>query len=165
MPRFNPQTGKIGKANIEEDRLTGFPDVRIKELFWVGFGDACFIMDSMVKPINNLWKGITNEQAPTAVKRMPKSILDKWFPLFAKGNFSGLFHSMPEVGNCNTKCLPIPRPTLMRETQQGRRLFQAYTYDEGLDHSKVVEKGENRYIQMWEDLNKSGYCSPYVTSY
>ena len=164
MVAFNQKDGSVQNASIRTDTLTGAPNVRIKELFWVGFGDLCYITDQMVEPINKLWKGI-KEPVPTIAKRLPKWVLEKYFPIFNSGNFSGLSHTFEEVGDCNKRCLPLPKPTVMRDTEQGRIQFEAYRYDQGLDLSSLVRMAEDKYLKMWSDLNSSGYCSPYVTTY
>ena len=125
-PRLNDKNGQIAlNASIMTDTLNGVPSVRVKEMFWVGFGDLCYITDQLVKPINNLWKGVKDD-IPSAVKRFPKGIIEKYFPYFEQGNYSRLFHKLEDVGDCNKACLPITRPTLMSDTQQGRLQFEAF---------------------------------------
>src|SRR4051812_6186684 len=88
-PPFNLINRTIKPTKILTDRLTGAPSVTIRELFWVGFGDLCFIPDQLVRPINNIMKGI-RDPIPTAAKRLPKNILKQYFPAFFSGNFSGI---------------------------------------------------------------------------
>ena len=164
-PRLHPHNGEIVRnASIRTDTLNGVPSVKVKEMFWVGFGDLCYITDQLVKPINNLWNGV-EDTIPSAAKRFPKWIVEKYFPYFHQGNFTSLAHKLEEVGDCNKACLPIPRPTLMRDTEQGRRQFEAYRYDEGLDQTEDVEVDEQYFYNLWSELNSAGYCSPYVTTY
>ena len=168
LPRFNPDNGQlIRNASIMTDTLNGVPSVKVKEMFWVGFGDLCYITDQLIKPINNLWKGVKDEKdtIPSAVKRLPKAIIEKYFPYFQQGNFSVLAHKLEDVGDCNKACLPIPRPTLMCETQQGKLQFEELRYDEGLDLSTKIKMSEQYFYKIWLDLNNSKYCSPYVTTY
>ena len=119
-PRLHPHNGNIVlNASIATDTLNGVPSVRVKEMFWLGFGDLCSVSDQLVKPINNLWKGV-KDTVPSAAKRLPKSIIEKYYPFFAQGESSGLAHTLEEVGDCNKACLPIPRPTLFNDTEQGK---------------------------------------------
>ena len=161
---LNKFDGSLRDANIFKDTLTGVPWVTIREVFWIGFGDYCYIPDQLVRPINNLMKGI-RDPIPTAAKRLPKWILEKYFPAFNSGNFSALSHTLEEVGECNTEWGTLPEPTWMRNTEQGRRQFEAFRFDEGIDLSPDIEMIEGVYKKMWFDLNQSGYCSPYVTTY
>ena len=162
--RLNPTTGVLEKANIWTDLFTGFPSITIRELFWVGFGDLCSIPDQFVRPINNLWKGL-KDPVPTAAKRFPKWITSKYFPVFNSGNYTGLSHTLEEVGECNTRCLPIPRPTFMRETEQGRLQYEAYRFDGNFDFTLPINLAEFKLSELWANLRLSGYCSPYVTQY
>ena len=162
--RYNPRTGIIERPDIRKDRLTGIPSVSIRETFQIGFGDFCYITDQLVRPINNLWKGI-RDPIPTSLKRLPRWILKKYFPLFYSGNFSAISHTLEEVGNCNTECFPIPKQTMIRETEQGRRQLEAFAFDEGFDFAPNYDWSERQIYEMWSDLNQSGYCSPYVTQY
>ena len=161
---FDKFNGSLRDANIFTDTLTGVPWVTVRETFWVGFGDYCSIPDQLVRPINNLIKGM-RDPIPTAAKRLPKHILEKYFPVFNSGKFSALSHTLEEVGECNTECRPLPEPTWMRNTEQGKRQFEALSFDEGLNLTSDVEFIESVYKKMWFDLNGSGYCSPYVTTY
>ena len=165
IPRLNPRNGKIvNNASITTDHLTGVPSVKVKEMFWVGFGDLCYITDQLVKPINNLWNGV-KDSVPSAAKRFPNAIIEKYYPYFAQGDFTGLANKLEEVGDCNKACLPIPKPILMRETEQGKLQFEAFRYDEGLDLGPQIKMAEHSLIKIWSDLNKANYCSPYVTTY
>ena len=102
---------------------------------------------------------------PTAAKRLPQWIADKYFPKIYSNNFSGVSHTLEEVGECNAKCLALPKPTFLIETENGRRQLQAYRYDEGTDSGSTFELMEQKLYKLWLDLNRSGYCSPYVTTY
>ena len=61
--------------------------------------------------------------------------------------------------------LPIPRPTLMHETQQGRLQYDVLRYDEGSDLVGKVKMAEHAFDKVWSDLNNLEYCSLYVTTY
>ena len=161
---FNVHNGSVQKANISFDTVTGIPSVTIKELFWMGFGDLCYVQDQLVRPISNLWKGL-KDPIPTAVKRLPQWIIEKYYPVFNAGNFTGVSHTLEEVGDCNTRCFPIPRPTLMRETEQGKNQFEAYVLDLGMDQGSTVELSERKYYGLWSELSRAQYCSPYITTY
>ena len=162
--RFNPITGNLEKANIRTDELTGVPGVTVRENFMLGFGDLCYITDQLVKPISNLWKGI-RDPVPIAAKRFPQWILNKYFPYFLSANITGLSHMLEEVGECNLQCLPLPKPTFLEETENGRRQLTAFQYDNGFSVETKFILSEQILYQFWLDLNRSGYCSPYVTTY
>ena len=165
LDAFQLKDGDVRTPNIRTDYLSGAPGVTIRETFWIGFGDYCYISDQLVRPINNLMKGI-RDPIPTAAKRLPKWITKKYFPNFRTlGNFSALSHTFEEVGECNAKCLPLPKPTFMRETEIGRRQFEVYAFDEGLDEGAGIDFYERRLYRLWSDLNKAKSCSPYVTTY
>ena len=161
---YRQSDGIIRRPNIRTDYLTGAPGVTIRQMFWIGFGDICYIPDQLVRPINNLMKGI-RDPIPTAAKRLPQSIKQKYFPNFYSGNFSGFSHTFEEVGECNAKCLPLPKPTFMRETEIGRRQFEQYVHDVGFNAGPTVDFYERKMYRLWEDLNWYKYCSPYVTTY
>ena len=160
---FQLSNGNIRRPDIRTDYMTGVPGVTTREMFWVGFEELCGIPDQLVRPINNLMKGI-RDPIPMAVKRLSHSIIEKYFPAFLSGNFSGILHTFEDVGECNTKCLPLPKPTFMRETEIGRRQFEAFAFDVGLNEA-IIDSFERQYYRLWADLNRSKYCSPYVTTY
>ena len=162
--RFNAHDGTPQTTDIQTDYLTGAPWVTIRETFWIGFGDYCYIPDQLVRPINNVMKGL-KDPIPTSVQRLPQWVIAKHFPAFHSGNFSGLSHTLEEVGDCNTRCLPLPKPTFMRDTEQGKRQFEVFRFVNGLDITSKVEFFEHRMNQLWTDLNGPGYCSPHVTTY
>ena len=111
------------------------------------------------------WANGVSDPIPTAVNRMPFEIKKKYFPLFLNQNFTGFSHMLEEVGECNARCLPIVKPTFVKETENGRRQLKAYAFDNGLDLSKIFIAGEQTYYKLWLDLNKAKYCLPYVTTY
>ena len=163
--KFNQINGNIEKADLRTDRLTGVPSVRVIESFWFGFGDYCSLSDQIVRLLLNRINGVS-DPIPTAVKRMPFEIKQKYFPYFLNlQNFTGLSHILEEVGDCNTKCLPIPKPTTSRDNENGRRQYYAFAYDNGVDVGYAYEQAEQVYYQFWYDLNKINYCCPYVTTY
>ena len=97
---------------------------------------------------------------------MPDYIKQKHFPYFINlQNFTGFSHFLEEVGECNPRCLPIVKPTFLEETENGRRQLRAYAYDGGLDLGDAFILAELTYLDLWRDLNREGYCSPYVTTY
>lgn len=154
---------ELKRPNIRDQKLTGVPQVSIKETFWIGFGDYCSIPDQLVRPINNLMKGLS-DPVPTALKRLPKSFVNKYFPALRE-NSSYLLHMFEEVGDCNQECRPIPKPTFMVETENGRRQIRGYEYDNGVDLGSDVFIAEKLFYNFWQDLTNAKYCSPYVTSY
>ncbi|XP_054163650.1 uncharacterized protein LOC128961435 [Oppia nitens] len=157
--RFDPQTGAIQQADINTDTLTGVPDVSIKQLFWLGFGNLCVIPDSVVRPVVRASKGQA-DPLPRAIQRMQPWIVAKYYSGFQNGNTSNLLSTFEEVGDCNQQCLPLPKPTFLPETPAGRRLLA----DQGVNRGSLLSIAEQRYYSLWYDLNKSGYCSPYVTN-
>jgi hypothetical protein len=99
------------KYNIEKEVLTYYK-TKIVETFQIGFGDLCWIPDQMIKPINRLIKN-EREEVPTALKRLPQSILKQYYPRIFSGNFTFFDYLLPEVGDCNKgfpekKCKPMP---------------------------------------------------------
>ena len=164
MNFFDPATGKIRRASIRTDTLTGAPWVTARETFWTGFGEHCYIADQLIRPNNNLMRGI-KDPTPTAAKRIPQWVAEKYYPNFNRGNFSAFSSTFTEVGECNHICHPIPKPTFMRETEAGRRQYEAFIYDDGFDLAPTIDYHERIFYRLWLDLNKSGYCSPYVTTY
>ena len=154
----------VRNASIRTYTLTGVPSVRVKEMFWVGFGDLCSISDQLIKIISTRYKG-AKDTIPSTAKRLPKSIVKKYYPYFHQGRFSGIAHTLEEVGDCNKACLPIPKPTLFNDTEQGRRQMDAFRYDEGLDIANNVALTEKYSYNLWSELNGAKHCSPYVTTY
>ena len=162
---FNQVTGDLERANLYTDYVTGLPGVTAREWFWLGFGEFCSISDQIVRLLLNRINGVS-DPIPTAVKRMPDEIKQKYYPMFLNlQNFSGFSHLFKEVGECDPRCLPIVKPTFLEETENGRRQLEAYAYDAGLDQSTGFQLSEQVYLDMWRDLNRVGYCSPYVTTY
>lgn len=162
--RYNPITGDVESTDITTDTLTGFPSVRVVETFWIGFGDYCSVLDQFIKPLSKLWLNqSTPDPIPTAIRRLPTKLFEQYFPYFLQRNYTSLSHTLEEVGDCNTQCRPLIKPTFMKETEAGRRQFEAYNYDGGEYDEAPFSLIEQQYYQMWLDLNAAGYCSPYVT--
>ena len=145
------------------DLITG-TRATVREIFWLGFGDLCYVPDQFVKPINNIMTG-QSDPIPIAIKRMPKPIIKKYFPDFLSKNISAMSHLFEEVGDCNRECRPIPKPTFQMETEQGRSQKEAFVFDNGEDTVNQSNTGELKNYYFWLDLIKYNYCSPYVTSY
>ena len=163
--KYNHKTGCVEKANIWTDTLFGCPHVSIREWFWVGFGEYCTIPDQMIRIFLNKAKGV-KDYIPTAVRRIPIDIKQKYFPYFLDvREFSGFSHILEEVGECNARCLPIVKPTFLRETETGRRQFADFEYEKGVDFGTAYLLAEQQYYKLWSDLNKAKYCCPYVTTY
>lgn len=162
-PVFDQRTGTIRKGNVYTDTITGTGGVPVRQMFWFGFGDLCYIADQLVRPINNLMKGVA-DPVPEALRRLPKPVLMKYFPRLLRINKTSLLHMFEDVGDCNQECKPLPKPTFMGETEQGRRQFRAYQYDV-YDDTSDASKAEQLIYSLWSDLDYHHYCSPYVTNY
>jgi len=156
--KYNSDTGAIETANIATDVLTGVPAVTIRQMFWTGFGDLCSIPDALIKPILRVVRGQT-DPVPRAIQRMQPWIIAKYYPGFLNGNTSAFLHNFEDVGDCNTQCLPLPKPTFVVESAVGRAMLQT----SGLNRGNIFSTAEQHYYDLWYDLNRSGYCSPYVT--
>jgi hypothetical protein len=131
----------------------GIQGVTQRDGFWLGFSDYCSLPDQIIRLLLNKINGVS-DPIPTAVKRMPFEIKKKFFPLFLNlQNFTGFSHILEEVGDCNTRCPSIPKPTFYRETEQGRNQLNCHD---------LVNYGtaELEFHNLWYDLNKAKYCSP-----
>ena len=164
--KFNPLSGDLEKADITTDEVTGLPGVTVREGFWLGFGNQCSITDQIVRLLLNRIKGVA-DPIPTAVKRMPVEIKQKYYPMFLNlQNFTGFSHFLEEVGECNPRCLPIVKPTFIEMTENGRQHFlSVFEYDGGFDLGTGFIQAEQNFVELWRDLNRVRYCSPYVTTY
>lgn len=161
-----PLTG-IFRYNIENDVLSYFNKTTIAETFQVGFGDLCWIHDQMIKPINRLIKN-EREEVPTAIKRFPKPILQKYYPKIFSGNFTFFDYTLAEVGDCNKgspekKCKPMPESHSFMSTANGRRQMHRFLiFDGWTDTSVLALYSENRYYEFMVKMAEADYCSPYV---
>ncbi|CAG2171134.1 unnamed protein product, partial [Oppiella nova] len=156
--RFNPDSGEIETASIATDNLTGAPDVSIRSLWWLGFGTLCSVPDNLIKPIVRVTKGQA-DPLPRAISRMQAWIIAKYYSGYLNGNTSAFLNTFDEVGDCNQQCLPLPKPTFLPETAAGRAILAMNDVNRGA----ILSIAEQRYYDLWFDLSKSGYCSPYVT--
>ena len=163
--RFNPLTGDVQQADIFTNEVNGLPGVTVREWFWLGFGEQCSLTDQVVRLLLNKAKGVANP-IPTAVKRMPDYIKQKYYPYYQNlSNFNGFSDFHEEVGECNPRCLPIVKPTFAKESEQGRRQINIHFYDNGYDLGTAFLLAEKIFYDLWRDMNRVGYCSPYVTTY
>jgi hypothetical protein len=162
--RLDSNTKRWKSANIHTDYLTYFDKTLVKEVFQVGFGDLCWVLDQLIKPINQL---INNEKTelPIAVNRLPKSRI--YFPKFYSGDLTFFDYNLPNVGNCNRhslrklcKSMPLTQP--FTSTANGRRQLFRFKFDENLDLSYTVLLGENIYYNFMIDMLNAQYCSPYI---
>lgn len=131
------------------------------EIYQVGFGEQCYIYDEFIKPINQLIRGEQN-YIPTAIRRLPQYVKDTYVPALNSPNLTVFEHAFVEVGDCNKDCKPIPYFQRYNDTQNGRRQLVALSYDLGVDLGPLIQYSEPLYIEVINDLNRLGYCSPYV---
>ena len=90
--KFNHLTGDLEFGDIMTDEVTGLPGVTVREWFWLGFGEECSVTDQIVRLLLNKAKGVA-DPIPTALKRMPDEIIQKYYPMFLNlQNFTG-FHT------------------------------------------------------------------------
>ena len=156
--KYNDKTCATQVPNIAEDMLTGVPNQKILHLFWLGYGNLCTIPDVVIKALVKLSAGVP-EKLPTAFKRMDPYLLAKHFPYLLNGNTSSLLHNCEEVGDCNRECRPLTKPTFLQETEAGRRLLTRLDSRMG----DIARLAQQHAYEVWYDLNKYYYCSPYVT--
>ena len=157
--RIDQETGQYGPASLQ-DKLTYF-GVPILETYHVGFGELCSVPDQVIAAIN---QKIRNETVvPLAVRRLPKEIKQKYFPKFVQDNFDSFTHLFEEVGDCNKECRPIPHFQPYMSTENGRRQMRRYAYDENLRQDWALILSNSIHTKFINDLNESGYCSPFVT--
>ena len=98
---MDQKTGAILRANIATDRLTHYK-VLVVNAYHVGFGELCSIPDQIVIAIN---QKISNKTTvPLAVRRLPLSLRQQFFPKFMTNRFDAFDHVFEEVGNCNRRC-------------------------------------------------------------
>ena len=158
--RVDQMTGALVKANIATDVLTHYK-VPVVDVFHVGFGELCSVTDQIVIAIN---QKIRNETTvPLAVQRLPLSVKKQFFPKFVNNKFDAFDHSFEEVGDCNRRCRPIPYFQRYDSTENGRRQLRRFAYDLNLKYDNIVIESNKFHLNLITELNKSGYCSPYVT--
>ena len=161
--KYNQITGDIEKPDVLTDTLTSY-GTPIREGFWLGYGINCIISDQLVDVINFLMTNRFDTNIPEAIKRLNPYLREKHFPAFLR-LFSRLDHVFENVGNCNSEGLPIVKPTFLQETEAGRKVLRAFAYDNGNDEKTLFELFEKFINDLWYDLNKYKYISPYTTSY
>jgi hypothetical protein len=162
LPKLDPNTNEITESNIETDFLTYFNKTSAKEAHQVGFGDLCSIPDLLIKPINRLIKNQTNE-VPTALKRLPQNLLEKWFPKFLSGEYKFFDYELPEIGNCNKNlCKPMPLTQPFNSTRNGRRQLKMFMFAGGINTLPDQLEGEKVYYNFMYDMLNANYCTPYV---
>jgi tyrosinase len=164
------ETHEIVKCDIDNDNLTYFENISVKEAFQVGFGDLCYIYDQMIRPINQMLK---NEKPPepVALKRLktqlPPNILAKYFPKFAQtpNDLTFFDYIFDNVGNCNPgrppNCRSMPIAIGFNDTANGRRQWKAFQGDANMDVTQFLKRYQDFYYEMMKDLNEN-YCSVYA---
>ena len=157
---IDQMTGAVVKANIATDVLIHYK-VPVVNIHHLGFDVLCSVTDQIVIAIN---QKIRNERTvPTAVRRLPRSVKQKFFPKFVTNNFDAFDHAFEEVGDCNRRCRPIPYFQRYNSTDNGRRQLRCFAYDLNLPLDWILIESNEFHLNLITELNKSGYCSPYVT--
>ena len=166
MQGVDPVTGRIKPLSLS-DPLPYYTNTTLLESYLLTFGENCYIYEEMIEPINRI---IRNEPAhiPVAIKRLqkalPKELFTKYFPDFAQNKTGYYFHIFSDVGECNTECNPIPMFTRYTDNENGKRQMVRFTpIDLNIDLLNPIMDSQEFWTQMINDLNKYGYCSPYVT--
>ena len=162
----DPNTGYFKQSNIY-DKIEYFNRSAIEYLQF-GYGDMCYVYDSMIDPINRVMRG-ESPVIPTALKRLlsqvPNATLTKYFPLFAQGKLDFTTHTFEELDpNCNPGCKPSPYFQRYNDTENGRRQNTMYRYNLDYDMYDVIQKYQINYYNLNRDLNRVGYCNPAVNT-
>ena len=158
--KVDQMTGAVVAANIATDNITYY-NIPVVDTYHVGFGELCSIPDQIVIAIN---QKIRNETTvPLAVRRLPPSVKKQFFPKFMTNRFDAFDHMFEEVGECNKRCRPIPHFQRYVSTENGRRQLRRYAYDLNIPIDWVLILSQEFHSIVLKELNKSGYCSPYVT--
>jgi hypothetical protein len=161
--KYNQTTGDIEKPDVLTDTLTSY-GTPVRQGFWLGYGVNCLISDQLVDTINTLITNGIDTNVPDAIYRLNPYLREKYFPAFLR-LFSRLDHVFENVGNCNTEGLPLAKPTFLDETEAGRKVLRQFAYDNGNDEKTEFELFEKFIYELWYDLSKNKYVSPYTTSY
>ena len=161
--KYNQITGDIEKPDVLTDTLTSY-GTPVREAFWLGYGVNCIVPDYLIEVINVLVTNGVDTVVAQAIKRLNPYLRRKHFPAFLR-LFSRLDHVFETVGQCNAEGLPIPKPTFLQETEAGRKLLRQFAYDNGNDERSLYELIQKLIYELWFDLCKYKYYSPYITKY
>ncbi len=133
---YDWKTQEISRANIQNDVLSYYSNVKVKESFEVGFGEMYYIRDQLIKPINDIIRNRRPELPDVVLelrKSLPYEIFAKYFPEFASNSATFFDYFLPNVGidynNYCKICDEIPVALKFNLTLIGRIQLNRLWYD------------------------------------
>ena len=170
--KFDWKTDSVLGADLQNDYLTYYEDVRVKEVFQVGYGELCYIQDQLVRPILDI---ISNKKPkiPKTVIHLKKSLPDKafkrYFPKFAANTATPFDYLLPDVGKSFKLkkkylkgCKDLPVALGYESTPNGRKFLKVMATEANIDVTPDVLYAEQQYFKFMKTLKRYRYCSPYV---
>ncbi|CAG2113172.1 unnamed protein product, partial [Medioppia subpectinata] len=130
--KVDQMTGLVYKGRLQTDRVTYFNDVRVLDMLSIGFGNYCYVTDAIAEDVLNTIDNI-KPPVPAAIQRMPRNIQRTYYPKFYSGNYSVFDYYMPDVGDCNAECRPMPLFQGYADTENGLRQMRRFYYDENIN--------------------------------
>ncbi|CAG2119125.1 unnamed protein product, partial [Medioppia subpectinata] len=158
VPIVDQMTGLLYNARIQTNKITYFNEP-VLHLFWIGFGDYCSVTDAIVEDVLNTIDNV-KPPVPAAIQRMPRDIQRTYYPKFYSGNYSMFDYYMPDVGDCNAECRPMPVFQGYADTENGLRQMRRYYYDENFVVSPVLYLSQAQLTRNFQYWTKRGIKGP-----
>ena len=129
-------TGLVSRS-LFTDSVSYYVDTPVLWTFWMTFGEFCSVTDQIVEDVLNTIDRV-KLLVPTAIQRLPRDIQRTYFPRFYSGNYTVFDYFLPDVGDCNRECRPIPPFQSYFGTENGIRQMRRYAYNEYFDYLPVI---------------------------